>query len=99
MMERSDFHDRLFERPVPISVHEFLYPLMQGYDSVALKSDLELGGTDQKFQSAGAPPANRIWPEPQCILTVPLLEPGRRGQMSKSKTIHRYRTDPCSPKC
>jgi tyrosyl-tRNA synthetase len=48
MMERNDFHDR-FKAGTPISVHEFLYPLMQGYDSVALKSDLELGGTDQKF--------------------------------------------------
>jgi tyrosyl-tRNA synthetase len=60
MMERNDFHDR-FKSGAPISVHEFLYPLMQGYDSVALKSDLELGGTDQKFNLlVGSPSAGRI---------------------------------------
>jgi tyrosyl-tRNA synthetase len=54
MMERDDFSKR-FKAGTPISVHEFLYPLMQGYDSVALKSDLELGGTDQKFNLLGRP--------------------------------------------
>jgi tyrosyl-tRNA synthetase len=72
---------------VPISVHEFLYPLMQGYDSVALKSDLELGGTDQKFNLlVGRELQKEYGQEPQCILTMPLLE-GTDGveKMSKSK--------------
>ena len=86
MMERKDFHDRL-EAGTPISVHEFLYPLMQGYDSVALKSDLELGGTDQKFNLlVGRALQGEYGQEPQCILTMPLLE-GLDGveKMSKSK--------------
>ena len=86
MMERNDFHDR-FHAGTPISVHEFLYPLMQGYDSVALKSDLELGGTDQKFNLLmGRPLQAEYGQEPQCILTMPLLE-GLDGvdKMSKSK--------------
>ncbi len=62
MMEREDFTKR-FKNGIPISVHEFLYPLMQGYDSVALKSDLELGGTDQKFNLLVGPrAAEGIWP-------------------------------------
>ena len=74
MMERNDFHDR-FQAGTPISVHEFLYPLMQGYDSVALKSDLELGGTDQKFNLLmGRHLQYEYGQEPQCILTMPLLE-------------------------
>jgi tyrosyl-tRNA synthetase len=74
MMERNDFHDR-FKAGTPISVHEFLYPLMQGYDSVALKSDLELGGTDQKFNLLmGRHLQQEYGQEPQCILTMPLLE-------------------------
>ena len=74
MMERNDFHDR-FHDGTPISVHEFLYPLMQGYDSVALKSDLELGGTDQKFNLlVGRHLQAEYGQEPQCILTMPLLE-------------------------
>ncbi|PIT78965.1 tyrosine--tRNA ligase [Limnohabitans sp. B9-3] len=86
MMERNDFHDR-FHANTPISVHEFLYPLMQGYDSVALKSDLELGGTDQKFNLLmGRHLQTEYGQEAQCILTMPLLE-GLDGveKMSKSK--------------
>jgi tyrosyl-tRNA synthetase len=86
MMERNDFHDR-FHANTPISVHEFLYPLMQGYDSVALKSDLELGGTDQKFNLLmGRHLQAEYGQEAQCILTMPLLE-GLNGveKMSKSK--------------
>ncbi|MBC7603064.1 MAG: tyrosine--tRNA ligase [Ramlibacter sp.] len=86
MMERNDFHER-FKSGTPISVHEFLYPLMQGYDSVALKSDLELGGTDQKFNLLmGRHLQQEYGQEPQCILTMPLLE-GLDGveKMSKSK--------------
>jgi tyrosyl-tRNA synthetase len=86
MMERNDFHER-FKNGTSISVHEFLYPLMQGYDSVALKSDLELGGTDQKFNLLmGRHLQAEYGQEPQCILTMPLLE-GLDGveKMSKSK--------------
>ncbi len=86
MMERNDFHDR-FKAGTPIAVHEFLYPLMQGYDSVALKSDLELGGTDQKFNLLmGRTLQAEYGQEPQCILTMPLLV-GLDGveKMSKSK--------------
>ena len=72
MMERDDFHKR-FKAGQSISVHEFLYPLMQGYDSVALKSDLELGGTDQKFNLlVGRHLQQEYGQEPQCILTMPL---------------------------
>ncbi len=86
MMERNDFHDRLSAGHA-ISVHEFLYPLLQGYDSVALQSDLELGGTDQKFNLLmGRHLQADYGQEPQCILTMPLLE-GLDGtcKMSKSK--------------
>jgi tyrosyl-tRNA synthetase len=86
MMERNDFSER-FKNGTPISVHEFLYPLMQGYDSVALKSDIELGGTDQKFNLlVGRALQSEYGQEPQCILTMPLLE-GLDGveKMSKSK--------------
>ena len=86
MMERNDFHER-FKAGSSISVHEFLYPLMQGYDSVALRSDLELGGTDQKFNLLmGRHLQQEYGQEPQCILTMPLLE-GLDGveKMSKSK--------------
>ncbi len=86
MMERDDF-TRRFRSGVPISVHEFLYPLLQGYDSVALKADLELGGTDQKFNLlVGRELQKEYGQEPQCILTMPLLE-GTDGveKMSKSK--------------
>lgn len=86
MMERDDFTKR-FRTGIPISVHEFLYPLMQGYDSVALKSDLELGGTDQKFNLlVGRELQKEYGQESQCILTMPLLV-GLDGveKMSKSK--------------
>ena len=86
MLERDDFTKR-YKEGVPISVHEFLYPLMQGYDSVALASDLELGGTDQKFNLlVGRELQKQYGQEPQCILTMPLLE-GLDGveKMSKSK--------------
>ncbi len=86
MMERNDFAER-FRAGQSISVHEFLYPLMQGYDSVALKSDIELGGTDQKFNLLmGRHLQQEYGQEPQCILTMPLLE-GLDGveKMSKSK--------------
>ncbi len=86
MMERDDFTKR-FRGGLPISVHELLYPLMQGYDSVALRSDIELGGTDQKFNLlVGRELQREYGQEPQCILTMPLLE-GLDGveKMSKSK--------------
>jgi tyrosyl-tRNA synthetase len=94
MMERDDFAKR-FAAQTPISVHEFLYPLMQGYDSVALKSDLELGGTDQKFNLLmGRHLQQEYGQEPQCILTMPLLE-GLDGveKMSKSKNNYIAITD------
>ncbi|PAT35663.1 tyrosine--tRNA ligase [Vandammella animalimorsus] len=86
MMERDDFHKR-FHGGQSISIHEFLYPLMQGYDSVALKADLELGGTDQKFNLLmGRHLQQEYGQEPQCVLTMPLLV-GLDGvdKMSKSK--------------
>ncbi len=86
MLERDDFHKR-YTGHLPIAVHEFLYPLMQGYDSVALKSDIELGGTDQKFNLlVGRELQKSAGQEPQCVLTMPLLE-GLDGsdKMSKSK--------------
>jgi tyrosyl-tRNA synthetase len=89
MMERDDF-SRRFKAGTPISVHEFLYPLMQGYDSVALKSDLELGGTDQKFNLlVGRMLQSEYGQEPQCILTMPLLE-GLDGVEKMSKSKHNY---------
>ncbi|MBS0506507.1 MAG: tyrosine--tRNA ligase [Proteobacteria bacterium] len=86
MMERNDFHQR-FTEGNSISLHEFLYPLLQGYDSVALKADLELGGTDQKFNLLMGRHLQQEWgQEPQCVLTMPLLV-GLDGveKMSKSK--------------
>ena len=97
MMERDDFAKR-FAAGTPISVHEFLYPLMQGYDSVALKSDLELGGTDQKFNLLmGRHLQSESGQEPQCILTMPLLE-GLDGvdKMSKSKNNYVAITEPAN---
>jgi tyrosyl-tRNA synthetase len=97
MMERDDFTKR-FKEGTPISVHEFLYPLMQGYDSVALKSDLELGGTDQKFNLlVGRELQKDYGQEPQCILTMPLLE-GLDGveKMSKSKNNYIGITEPAN---
>jgi tyrosyl-tRNA synthetase len=97
MMERDDFTKR-FQSGTAISVHEFLYPLMQGYDSVALKSDLELGGTDQKFNLLmGRHLQAEYGQEPQCILTMPLLE-GLDGvdKMSKSKGNYIGITEPAN---
>ncbi|MBP8306720.1 MAG: tyrosine--tRNA ligase [Burkholderiaceae bacterium] len=94
MLERDDFTKR-YKGGVPISVHELLYPLMQGYDSVALKSDIELGGTDQKFNLlVGRELQREYGQEPQCILTMPLLE-GLDGveKMSKSKANYVGITD------
>jgi len=86
MLERDDFNKR-YKGGVPISVHEFLYPIVQGYDSVALKADIELGGTDQKFNLlVGRQLQQDFEQEPQVVLTMPLLE-GLDGveKMSKSK--------------
>jgi len=86
MLERDDFTKR-YKNNIAIAIHEFLYPLMQGYDSVALKSDLELGGTDQKFNLLmGRELQKEYGQSQQCILTMPLLE-GTDGveKMSKSK--------------
>ncbi len=86
LLERDDFHNR-YAGGQPIAMHELLYPLMQGYDSVALRSDLELGGTDQKFNLlVGRELQKHYGQEPQCVLTMPLLE-GTDGvdKMSKSK--------------
>ena len=97
MMERDDFSKR-FKAGTPISVHEFLYPLMQGYDSVALRSDLELGGTDQKFNLlVGRALQAEYGQEPQCIMTMPLLE-GLDGveKMSKSKGNYIALTEPAN---
>ena len=97
MMERDDFTKR-FKEGTPISVHEFLYPLMQGYDSVALHADLELGGTDQKFNLlVGRELQKGHGQEPQCILTMPLLE-GLDGieKMSKSKNNYIAITEPAN---
>ncbi len=97
MMERDDFTKR-FKSGTPISVHEFLYPLMQGYDSVALRADLELGGTDQKFNLlVGRELQKDYGQEQQCILTMPLLE-GLDGveKMSKSKNNYIGITEPAN---
>jgi len=95
MLERDDFSKR-FASGVPISVHELLYPLAQGYDSVALKADVELGGTDQKFNLLMAREIQRAYGiEPQVIMTTPLLE-GLDGveKMSKSKNNYIGITEP-----
>ena len=89
MMERDDFEKR-FREQRPISIHEFLYPLCQGYDSVALKSDVEMGGTDQKFNLlVGRTLQAHYGIESQCILTVPLLE-GTDGVRKMSKSYGNY---------
>ncbi len=89
MMERNDFHQR-FTDGNSISLHEFLYPLLQGYDSVALKADLELGGTDQKFNLLMGRHLQQEWgQEPQCVLTMPLLV-GLDGVEKMSKSKHNY---------
>jgi tyrosyl-tRNA synthetase len=95
LLERDDFAKRMREN-APIAMHELLYPLMQGYDSVALRADLELGGTDQKFNLlVGRELQRHYGQEPQCILTMPLLE-GLDGveKMSKSKNNYVGITEP-----
>lgn len=89
MLERDDFSRRYAERR-PISIHEFLYPLMQGYDSVAMKADVELGGTDQKFNLlVGRELQKHHGQEPQVIITMPLLE-GLDGVNKMSKSLGNY---------
>lgn len=89
MLERDDFKKR-YEESRPISVHEFLYPLMQGYDSVAVKSDVELGGTDQLFNLlVGRDLQKQAAQAPQCVLTMPLLE-GLDGVKKMSKSLDNY---------
>ena len=89
MLERDDFAKR-YKANQPISIHEFLYPLLQGYDSVALKSDIEIGGTDQKFNLLmGRELQKQVGQAPQCILTMPLLE-GLDGVQKMSKSSKNY---------
>lgn len=89
MLERDDFEKR-YEGGVPIAVHEFLYPLVQGYDSVALKADIELGGGDQRFNLlVGRDIQKAYGQEPQCIMTTPLLE-GLDGIQKMSKSADNY---------
>jgi tyrosyl-tRNA synthetase len=89
MMERDDFQKR-YQEQKPISVHEFLYPLVQGYDSVALKADVELGGTDQKFNLLVGRDLQRDYgQEPQVVITMPLLE-GTDGVKKMSKSLGNY---------
>jgi tyrosyl-tRNA synthetase len=89
MMEREDFSNR-FANQLPISIHEFLYPLIQGYDSVALKADVELGGTDQKFNLLVGRELQREWGQvPQTVITMPLLE-GLDGINKMSKSLGNY---------
>jgi tyrosyl-tRNA synthetase len=89
MLERDDFHKR-YTTQQPIAIHEFLYPLIQGYDSVAMKADVELGGTDQKFNLLMGRELQREWGQsPQCVLTMPLLE-GLDGVNKMSKSLGNY---------
>ena len=89
LLEREDFSKRFAEEK-PIALHELLYPLMQGYDSVAMKADVELGGTDQKFNLLVGRGLQRMYgQEPQCILTMPLLE-GTDGVEKMSKSLGNY---------
>jgi tyrosyl-tRNA synthetase len=89
LLERDDFSKR-FREERPIALHELLYPLMQGYDSVAMKADVELGGTDQKFNLLVGRELQRTYgQEPQCILTMPLLE-GLDGKEKMSKSLGNY---------
>lgn len=89
MLEREDFHNR-YTSQQPIAIHEFLYPLVQGYDSVALEADIELGGTDQTFNLLMGRELQRTYgQEPQCVLTVPLLE-GLDGVKKMSKSLGNY---------
>ena len=89
MLERDDFHTR-FQEQKPISIHEFLYPLIQGYDSVALEADVELGGTDQKFNLLVGRDLQRTYGQPpQVVITTPLLE-GSDGVRKMSKSLGNY---------
>jgi len=89
MLEREDFSNR-FSNQLPISIHEFMYPLAQGYDSVALKADVELGGTDQKFNLLVGRELQREWGQvPQTVITMPLLE-GLDGVNKMSKSLGNY---------
>ena len=89
MLERDDFGKR-YRGGLPIAVHEFLYPLVQGYDSVALRADVELGGTDQKFNLlVGRELQKDYGQQPQCVLTMPLLE-GLDGMNKMSKSLGNY---------
>ena len=89
MLERDDFSKR-YKDNQPIAVHEFLYPLLQGYDSVALKADVELGGTDQKFNLLVGRALQQAYEQkPQCIMTVPILE-GLDGVQKMSKSLNNY---------
>lgn len=89
MLERDDFENR-YKSNIPISIHEFLYPLAQGYDSVMLKTDVELGGTDQKFNLlVGRHLQGQYNIEPQCVLTMPLLV-GLDGEKKMSKSLGNY---------
>ena len=89
MLERDDFAKR-YKSQLPISIHEFLYPLLQGYDSVQLEADVELGGTDQKFNLLMGREVQKFYGLPQqCILTVPLLE-GLDGVKKMSKSLNNY---------
>ena len=89
MLERDDFHKRYHEQK-PISIHEFMYPLVQGYDSVALRSDIELGGTDQKFNLLVGRDVQRSYgQEAQVVMTMPLLE-GTDGVRKMSKSLGNY---------
>ncbi len=89
MLERDDFHKR-YSAQQPIAIHEFLYPLFQGYDSVALQADVELGGTDQKFNLlVGRELQKHFSQRPQCILTMPVLE-GLDGVQKMSKSLNNY---------
>ncbi|MEE3506823.1 MULTISPECIES: tyrosine--tRNA ligase [unclassified Pseudomonas] len=89
MLERDDFHKR-YSTNQPIAIHEFMYPLVQGYDSVALRADVELGGTDQKFNLLMGRELQRAYgQEAQCILTMPLLE-GLDGVKKMSKSLGNY---------
>jgi tyrosyl-tRNA synthetase len=89
MLERDDFQKR-YKANQPIGIHEFLYPLIQGYDSVALKADVEIGGTDQKFNLLVGREIQKEWgQEPQVVLTMPLLE-GLDGVQKMSKSLGNY---------
>jgi len=89
MLERDDFGKR-YKSNQPIAIHEFLYPLVQGYDSVAMRADMELGGTDQKFNLLMGRELQKFWGQsPQCVLTMPLLE-GLDGVNKMSKSLGNY---------